>query len=156
VIWLYRRNCVPLLLWPQASLQTTSPWRQVVGYEFTAVLIATLCFSPQTNTRHLLLVLLMTASMAVLILTARPKPRGVAMAIAAGFMAFSFVWPNGEQVEGKHRLALMWAGVGAPSWGMLAAMLTMISVGLSQLHLAPGVLTRGSAAIKPPDEYVRG
>jgi hypothetical protein len=134
VIWLYRRNRVPLLLWPRASLQTTSTWRAVIGYEFTSVLIATLCFSPQTNTRHLLLVLLMTAPMAVLIMTAKPKPRGVAMAIAAGFMAFTFVWPGGEQIEGKHRLALMWAGVGAPSWGMLAAMLTMISVGLSQIR----------------------
>jgi hypothetical protein len=157
VIWLYRRSRVPLLLWPPASLQTTTPWRQTICYEFTSVLIATLCFSPQTNTRHLLLVLLMTAPMAVLIMTARPKPRGVAMAVAAGFMAFSFVWPGGEQIDGKHRLALMWAGVGAPAWGMLAGMLTMISVGLSQLtHLAPHVLVRGSATPQPPDGFVRG
>jgi hypothetical protein len=132
-VWLYRRNGVPLLQWPPPAGQRSAPFDTAVGLEFTALIAATLCFSPQTNTRHLLLALFVTVPAAVLILTARPPRARLVVGIAIAFMFFCFVFPPGNRFTLAHHLSELWFGVGALSWGLLVALFTVISVGLSQV-----------------------
>lgn len=78
---LYRRYQIPLWIWPAPAAQRGEPWAGVLGLEFSALVVATLCFSPQTNTRHLLLALLVTIPGAVLVLAGRRGvPRGLVLA----------------------------------------------------------------------------
>jgi hypothetical protein len=131
-VWLYLRNGVPLVRWPTAAGQQFAPYKTAIGLEFTALIAATLCFSPQTNTRHLLLALFVTVPAAVLMLTARPPRARLVVGIAIAFMFFCFVFPPGNRFTLAHHLSELWFGVGALSWGLLVALFTVISVGLSQ------------------------
>ncbi len=127
---MYRRRRVPVFAWPPASLQDVQPWRAMAGLEFAAVVIATLCFSPQTNTRHLFLSLLLTIPMAGLILAARPAVPRVPLGIAAAFLFLTFVLPPGNRYTEAHHWQDLWLGVGGPCWGLLVAVLATLSAGL--------------------------
>ncbi len=69
--WIYRRNGVPLLYRPDGARPGDPPTRAVVGLEWAGLITAGLVFSPQTNTRHLCLLLFPFTLAALLLL--RPR-----------------------------------------------------------------------------------
>jgi hypothetical protein len=126
VVLLYRREKIPLFAWPSPSKQASQPWRAIIALEFTALVAATLCFSPQTNTKHLLLAGLVTLPAAVLLLTAkRGVPRYIA-AVGMMILVLGFAFPRNDQ----HGTQTMWIAVGGLCWCLLIALLTLLSVGL--------------------------
>ncbi len=127
VAWLYRKNGMPLLQWPAARYQLSQPWKAVIGLEFIAIVMATLVFSPQTNTRHLLLVLLLTIPAAVLLLTPRPGEPRVALVLAVVLLFAGFVFPFGN--SSKH-VSMLWFGVGGQCWCLLIALFAIVSSAL--------------------------
>ena len=130
---LYRRNHVPLFRWPAFAAQNLQPFRAMIGIEFVSVVMATLCFSPQTNSRHLFLALLLTVTGAVLLLHGRRRFDRLLMAVAMLLMLMAFTLPPGNRVEGRPaRAAIEWFAIGGPCWGLLAATLTLVFVGLLQ------------------------
>ena len=129
VIFLYRANRIPLFTWPNADDQTHQPWKAVIGLEFVSVVAATLCFSPQTNTRHLMLALLLTIPMSALILGSKKR---IGVLIGAVVLCIGFIFPPGGQVPESHQLAHWWFGIGGQCWCLLFAMFMLVSAGLVQ------------------------
>ena len=110
----------------------------MIGLEFVAVLIGTLMFSPQTNSRHLCLAVLLTAVAVALVLAGRPEvPRGpVVIAVVAMFLCF--VLPPGNRYTEAHHWSDLWFGVGGPCWGMLVVVLVVTDDVLLHARLLAG------------------
>jgi hypothetical protein len=116
---------VPAFAWPSRFGQLTQPWRAVLGMEFAAVVMASLLFSPQTNTRHLSLAVLLTTVAAALILAGRPEVVRGRLVVAMGVMFLCFVVPGGRP----------WMAIGGPCWGVLVLLLTVIDSALLHARL---------------------
>jgi hypothetical protein len=129
VIAMYRVKKMPPFIFPPAGPQKVQPWRSAIGIEFVSILAATLCFSPQTNTRHLMLVLLITIPLAVLILAGRSRIPAI---LAALLIGIGFVYPPGGQAPAAHHLAHLWFGIGGQCWCLLTAMFLLVMSGLEQ------------------------
>ena len=70
--WLvYRRHGLPMWNWPHAVGQQTALFRGLIALEWAALIVVTLAFSPDTNTRHLSMVLLVYACAAPMLLIPR-------------------------------------------------------------------------------------
>ncbi len=132
VVWLYRKNRLPLFAWPVPRGQQEQPWKVVVGIEFTTIVMVTLIFSPQTNTRHLLLVLLLTIPAAALLVGARPGVPRAPLAIAMGILFLGFIFPFGDR---SPHISMLWFGIGGQCWCLLIAMFSMLSAGLLQAKI---------------------
>jgi len=132
VVWRYKAGRVPVLAWPDAENQQIQPWTTMIGVEFVSIVAATLCFSPQTNTRHLMLALLLTIPMSALILGTRHR---AAVLIGAIILCVGFIFPPGGQSPHSHRLAIWWFGHGGQSWCLLFAMFTLVLAGLTRAVL---------------------
>ena len=130
VLVTYARRGVPAFAWPSIAQQLGQPWRATIGVEFVVVLMGTLMFSPQTNSRHLCLVVLLTTVAAALILAGRPEvPRGP-IVVALVVMFLCFVLPPGNRYTEAHHWSDLWFGIGGPCWGLLAATLVVLDAGL--------------------------
>jgi hypothetical protein len=138
VLLMYRRWRVPPFAWPTAGRQREQPWRAVIGMEFVAVLMGTLMFSPQTNSRHLCLATLLTTVAAALLVAGRPRVDRWPIAIAAAVMFLTFVLPPGNRYTEAHHWADLWFGVGGPCWGMLVLVLVVVEGALEQARATAG------------------
>ena len=132
VLWRYGRRRMPPFAWPSRPVQLAQPWRAVLGMEFVAVVMASLMFSPQTNTRHLSLAVLLTTVAAALILAGRPGVPRVRLGLAMLVMFLCFVLPPGKQYPVASD---RWMAVGGPCWGMLVLLMIVIDATLLQARL---------------------
>ncbi len=135
VLLIYFRRGVPAFAWPPFPVQVNQPWRAVAGVEFVAVLMGTLLFSPQTNSRHLILVTLLTTVAAALVVAARPQVPRWPVVLAVAVMFLTFVLPPGNRYTEAHQWADLWFGIGGPSWGVLVALLAVVDAGLLHARL---------------------
>jgi hypothetical protein len=131
VIWLYLQKRVAVFVWPSADGQIQQPWKAMIGVEFVSIIAATLCFSPQTNTRHLMLALLLTIPVSALILGARSGVSRIAVIVAAVLIGIGFIFPPGGQAPESHQLALWWFGIGGQCWCLLVAMILLVYAALT-------------------------
>jgi hypothetical protein len=130
LIWRYRRNGIPLFVWPAAAKQTRQPWLTMIGLEFVTIVALTLCFSPQTNTRHLMLALLVTIPLSALLLGLRDRKVRGWMLTAALVLAIGFIFPPGGQAKDSIRLVHLWSGIGGQCWCLLFATMVLCGKGL--------------------------
>jgi len=130
--------------------ESDQPWKAVMGVEFVSIIAATLCFSPQTNTRHLMLVLLLTIPISSLILRGRAGVSRVAVIIAALLIGVGFIFPPGGQAPESHHLAMQWFRIGGQCWCLLIAMLLLVWSALTNAASPSRVfpLNRGDAEKK--------
>jgi hypothetical protein len=134
---MYRRFAVPVLTWPAANAQRYQPFTAIIGLEFTALIVATLCFSPQTNTRHLLLALMVTIPASLLILSSRGTLRwNLVIGMLIQLAGFTLPWGHSTATSGDKSPALLWLGVAGPCWCMLIALFTLLSAGLARATAA--------------------
>jgi Glycosyltransferase family 87 len=136
VVMIYRREKMPLFAWPAAAEQVKQPWKGMIGLEYAALLAASLCFSPQTNTKHLFLGLLITIPAAVLLLGAQRGVPSYVVGVGVAIMLAAFSLPPGNRFSEAHHLSLLWIGVGGPCWGLLIALFTLLSVGMMHVRRA--------------------
>ena len=142
--WIYRRNGVPFLYRPDGFRADAPSVRAIAGLEWAVLVTAVLVFSPQTNTRHLSL-LLMVQTLAVLLL-ASPRP-GISrwpLLVGTAVLAFGLIFPPGTQdfiqVVGIWCAGPLeaWRLIGGPSWCALAMLGTLLWVGLRYARVPPG------------------
>jgi hypothetical protein len=130
---LYARERMPFLLWPSANQQAQGPWPALVALEWSGLIAAALIFSPQTNVRHLALVVFVTVPAAVLLLPARRqigRQTWSALILATILMWLGFTMP---QVSAHPRFTdprEQWFAIGGPCWCLLVLFLTVLSAGL--------------------------
>ena len=134
----YRRCRVPLLAWPRATEQAALPYRAMVALEWAALMALALAYSPQTNPRHLVLLLLAFAIMAVLLLSpssGASKRRWSAsqwLALAAlVVMMAGLSLPPGTP-EFATQLA-WWRKVGGPGWSLVLMLPLLFAAGFMRL-----------------------
>jgi hypothetical protein len=102
----------------------------MMAVEFVSIIAATLCFSPQTNTRHLMLALLVTIPLSVLILGARDNIVRIPAIIGGLLIGVGFIFPPGGQSPASRHLAHGWFSIGGQCWCLLIAVLTLVWTGL--------------------------
>jgi len=134
IFWMYRRRGVPALLWPNARHQAAPAWRSMIAVEWVGLMVAVLAFGPQTNMRHMSLLLVVFAPAVGLILFAA---RGVARAPLATGTAVLFLGiilpPGGETFDGAVRA---WRQVGGPSVCALIYYALLVWSGLAHARAA--------------------
>jgi hypothetical protein len=131
-LMMYRRQRLPAILWPgDVSAQMKQPYRAMVGVEWATLMAAFLIFSPQTNTRHLVDVLMVTTCAAVMVLGA---PRGVPrwpLILGLLILVAGFNLPPGRRdVPALSHALGKWLGVGGPCWCLLVLCFALIWTGL--------------------------
>ncbi len=87
----YRRFGLPLLVWPRAAAQSAAPYRAIVALEWAALMAVALAFSPQTNPRHLVLLLLVFALLAVLLCAPAEGIKRAGLSASRGFALTALV-----------------------------------------------------------------
>jgi hypothetical protein len=127
---LYRRNRLPLLHWPPAPRQANPPYCALTAIEWTGMAVAAIAFSPQTNTRHLVLALVPAALAAVLIVeppapetthgAARRGRAAVAIALLLILLGLSLP-PKTEHPPIFMTMTRAWFRWGGPCWSLVAA-----------------------------------
>jgi len=133
VVLIYRRENLPLLRWPSHEAQRRDqPWRAMIAVEFSSIVALTLCFSPQTNMRHLFLCLLLTIPAVLLIASPHGGISRISLAIAMILMMLGFILPPGDQIHTGRRWLVLWSGIGGPSWCLLIAPLSFLSAGANR------------------------
>jgi hypothetical protein len=133
VIFLYQREGFSLFRWPAASEQAHQPYRGIVGLEWAGLVTAALVFSPQTNTRHLFLALLVTVGTAALLLGGQWSRGRTILSLAAILAFLGFILPPGQRPVTLRSASFRWTAVGGACWCLLMLYLTMLSEGLRQL-----------------------
>ncbi len=130
VIVIYQRERLPLFAWPAAREQRMQPFRAMVGLEWAGLVTAALVFSPQTNTRHLFLAMLVTIPAAALLLAAPLGKTRWVLALATAIMFLGFVLPPGKSEAALQSANIRWTSVGGACWCLLMVFLTVLSVGM--------------------------
>jgi Glycosyltransferase family 87 len=136
---LYRHFGLSLWVWPRAQAQSVEPYRAVVGLEWAALMALALAFSPQTNPRHLVLLLMAFALLAVLTYfpdrssagTAWSASRKLALAALVVMMA-GLSWPPGTP-EFATQLA-WWRKVGGPGLSLVVMLPLLFAAGFTRLR----------------------
>ncbi len=136
----YRRFGLPLLVWPRAAAQSVSPYRAIVALEWAALMALALAFSPQTNPRHLVLLLLVFALLAALLCAptegatpGRMSPsRWFALAALVVMMA-GLSLPPGTP-EFATQLA-WWRKVGGPGLSLVVMLPLLFAAGFTRLRI---------------------
>jgi Glycosyltransferase family 87 len=150
----YRRAGIPFIHWPCARSQHAEKWRAATALEWAGIISLSLAFSPQTNSRHLILLTLPVAAAGTLILRA-PRERWLAAA-ALAILACGLLLPPG--MPGARESLGWWRGIGGQSWSILGSCWLVYFAGLRYVSrcgtkACPG----GDAPVAPdrPDRYAR-
>ena len=132
VVWMYRVHRFAFWRWPDRSAQSGQPFRGLVALEWPGLVTAALVFSPDTNTRHLVIAVLVNTLAAVILLASRPGVRRTPALIGAVLIFLAFIMPFGRA----------WTAMGTfyytcsiPGWGLLLGYLMILWTGLQERHL---------------------
>ncbi len=125
----YRTRRVPALAWPPAARQAAQPFRALVGAEWIGILCLVLAFSPNTNPRHLCMVVFAYVAAVALLLAAKPGiPQWpLLVAIVATFIGLLLPLPNLTGRAFSHRYAVL----GCDTWGLVALYAALLYTALS-------------------------
>ena len=134
----YRRFGVPLWIWPSAPAQGAAPYRATVALEWAALMALALAFSPQTNPRHLVLLLMAFALLAMLLLLRDPNAvtlrwsasRKFAFAALVVMMAGLSLPPGTPEFAAQ---LAWWRTVGGPGWSLVAMLPLLFAAGFSRI-----------------------
>ncbi len=150
--WLYRRNGVAFLYRPDGVKNGDPATRAVVGLEWAGLLTAVLLFSPQTNPRHLSLLLFVQTAAALLLLCPRRNVARLPLLIGTTVLVLGLVLPPADPFLGARfgvwsaEALKVWRGVGGPCWCALAMLATLLWVGMQYARL-PASANGGAARL---------
>jgi hypothetical protein len=128
-VW-YRRRNLPLLIWPDSIAQRAWPFRQLVLHEWAGLMIACIAFSPDSNLRHMVLVLFPNIIAATLLLTTH-NTRSRALLILALFLQIFALDAVGNLHIQRLTTDFFWSG--GQGWGLLIFYGMLLYVGLNEL-----------------------
>ena len=150
--WMYRRHGIPFWYRPDGGHADDPTTRAVVGLEWACLMTAALVFSPQTNTRHLCLLLFAQTLAAMLLLCPRPGVRRWPLLIGTAVLVLGLVLPFGGWDTWQDvgiwcagSLAL-WRELGGPCWCALAMLGTLLWVGLPYARSLAGPVVSAPSA----------
>ena len=125
--WAYRRNGLPRVRWPDRNKQQEQPWQALVAMEWSVLLAIALVFSPQTNSRHLLMLAPLAMLGSVLVVKTFRQPGWLWILAGTGLVWAGLTLPPGSfRIEFLHTAHVFWQFVGGPSWMILVALPPLI------------------------------
>ena len=114
VRWLYRRNGL--------SLGSTAVPPRVVAAEWVVLIGLTLAFSPQTNTRHTVMVAGINLLGVALVCYGGLGRRAIPVGLGLLVMVACLSLPPGNRLDvSAAQAVLSWHNIGGPAWGLLVA-----------------------------------
>ena len=121
--WAYRRHGLPRARWPNRIEQQEQPWKALVAMEWSVLLAIALVFSPQTNSRHLLMLAPLAMLGSALLVKSFGKPGWLWCLAGTGLVWAGLTLPPGSfRIEFLHSAHVFWQFVGGPSWVLLTAL----------------------------------
>jgi hypothetical protein len=123
----YRRERLPLLLWPAPTAQRMRPSQSLVAIEWAGLVTSVLAFSPNTQNRNLVLAVIPATLAAILVRFPRPGASRLPTAIAIFMLLVALILPVATM---GHHLTGVWQHSGMPCWCLLAAYIVLLHVGL--------------------------
>jgi len=135
-VWAYRRGGFPRLRWPDQSMQQEQPWRALIALEWAVLIAIALIFSPQTNSRHLLMLAPLAMLGSVMMVKTFRKP-GWNFALAGT----ALVWAGLTLPPGSFKISFLlaahvfWQFVGGPGWVLLASLPPLIWGGMTVVRM---------------------
>jgi len=142
LLWMYRKHGVPALLWPRESEQRSPMFCTMLAVEWVGLMVAVLAFGPQTNMRHMSLLLVVFAPAAgILLFPARGVSR-VPLAIGTLVLLLGITLPPGGAMFDDAVRA--WRAVGGPGACLVVYFAMLVWTGLGQAKAlgdrTPGVI----------------
>lgn len=120
--WVYRRQGLPRLHWPDRIKQQEQPWRAMVAMEWAVLMAIALIFSPQTNSRHLLLIAPLAMMGSVMLVKTFRSPGWLLLLAGTAVVWAGLTLPPGSfRIEFLHTAHVFWQFIGGPGWVLLAA-----------------------------------
>jgi glycosyl transferase family 87 len=144
---IYRRRAIPFLRWPAAAEQSAQPFRSVVPMEWAALIALALVFSPQTNSRHLVLLLLATTIFSCMLLHPRKGIPIYPLLIAAAVLLLGLTFPWGGTLTDFAHQSRLWFTWGGQGWCVLLIYFLLVNSGL---HYAKSLAPQTLFAISSP------
>jgi len=120
---MYRFRKLPMWRWPAARMQDRSPFKSLLAMEWAGLITIALAFSPDTNTRHLVLAVLVNAlGAAVVLKSGMGNYRLVAW---AGMLVIllGFIMPFGIKGSAIHQFYFYYS---IPGWSLLIGYLMIL------------------------------
>ncbi|MEI6787451.1 MAG: glycosyltransferase family 87 protein [bacterium] len=140
--WVYRRGGIPRLHWPDAAQQQQQPWKALIALEWAILIALALIFSPQTNSRHLLMLAPLPMLGAAMMVKSFPKPGWIWILTGTALAWASITLPPGSfRISFLHTAHVFWQFVGGPSWVLLAAIPPLL---WGAIRVIPGLRERES------------
>jgi hypothetical protein len=130
--WWYRRRAFPFFIWPANAAQEVWPFRQLIPLEWAGLMIAAIVFSPDSNLRHMVLVLFTNAIAFTLILAGRDRPTKVPLVLGLLLQLFAF-----DTIGHVHsqRVTDAFFYVGGHGWCILTFYGIVLWAGLREISL---------------------
>lgn len=145
IVWrMYRTHGFPLWRWPAASEQVNQPFKGLVAVEWAGLATIALAFSPDTNTRHLVLAMLVDALAVAVLLAPRPGLSRLPALVGIGLILLGFIMPMGQRAGPLHHFYFFFS---IPGWSLLIGYLLIAANALRVLR-SPAV--PGTKAIVGP------
>jgi hypothetical protein len=127
----YVRYGMPILRWPRASEQVKQRFRGVVALEWVSLIALALAFSPQTNTRHISILLLAFAPLAALLCFPVAGVSRWSALCATAIMLIGVSIPPRMELFGW---AIHWRWLGGDGWSIAIALPLLFAAGLARLN----------------------
>jgi hypothetical protein len=126
--WAYRRRGLPFWYRPDGAAPDLPLVRALTGLEWAGLITAAVVFSPQTNSRHLSLLLFVNLAAALLLL----YPRGGASRwpLALGTMALLLGLTLPPGAAGFSEVRVFWVTISGMAWCAVLMFGTLVWVGL--------------------------
>lgn len=128
---MYRKSGFPLLRWPAPTRQMEQPFKGLVAMEWAGLVTVALAFSPDTNTRHLVLTVLVNALAATLLLAVMPTVSRVPVVAAVILIFIGYIMPLGQRAQPLHGFYFTYS---IPGWSLLVGYLLILGTGLQYLR----------------------
>ena len=130
----YRRRGLPLFSWPARAAQRVWPFRQLILLEWAGLMIAAVVFSPDSNLRHMVLVLFTNAIAFTLVLAGRDRATKVPLVLGLLLQLFAF-----DTIGHVHsqRVTDAFFYVGGQGWCILIFYGIVLWAGLREISLRP-------------------
>jgi hypothetical protein len=118
--WWYSRSHLPLFLWPLVATQARPPFRLLLALEWAGLMIGSIAFSPDSNLRHMVLVLFPNCLAVALLLDWRrlksPERDAATLLAAIAIQIFALDLVGDLHID---RLTSFFFDVGGQGWCLL-------------------------------------
>ena len=130
VIIMYQFEGLPLWQWPNRRRQAQGPYLGLIAMEWAGLVTIALAFSPDTNTRHLVLTVLVNAAAASLLVAPKLSVSRAPALIGAVVIFLGYIMPGARTLR---HLGFNHFVYGVPCWGLLIGYLMILLTGLNYI-----------------------